>query len=163
MASRLPASSRTGSFSLTVRSMGPRQPSGSNVADLDIILGIVPSFLSCLSANGPTARPVGPVLQALNLSGLHSATRVPFFPSDNCFRGYTNLSLVSLRILALSGLALRVSWADCYQYTVGTSPFSSSHGCELHHQRVVSPAMRRLSPIFTRCGGICSIISLCFE
>ena len=39
-------------------------------------------FLSCLSANGPTARPFGATLQAVNLSGLHSLTRVPFSSSD---------------------------------------------------------------------------------
>ena len=29
-----------------------------------------------------------------------------------------------------------MSWADCYWYTVGTYPFSSSRGCELHHRVV---------------------------
>ena len=42
----------------------------------------VPCFLSCLSRNGPTARPFGTTLLAVNLSGLHSVPRVPFFPSD---------------------------------------------------------------------------------
>ena len=62
--------------------MTPRQPSLFNVADHDIILGSVPCFLSCLPAHGPTARPFGTTLQALDLSDLHSVTRVPFFPSD---------------------------------------------------------------------------------
>ena len=88
---RLLAFSRTGSFSLTVQPIAPRQPSMSNVVDSDNILGSVPRFLSCLSANSPTARPYGPALQALNLSGLHSVTRVPFFPSDivsTCFHSH---------------------------------------------------------------------------
>ena len=75
----------------------------------DIRIGSVPYFLCCLSANGPTARPFGPALRALILSGLHSVTRVPFSPSDIVSASilYT-CSLLSLRILALSGLALRV-------------------------------------------------------
>ena len=54
----------------------------SNVADPDILLGSVPRFLCCLSANGPTDRPVGTALQILNFLGLHGVTRPPFFPSD---------------------------------------------------------------------------------
>ena len=62
--------------------MAPSQLSMSNVADPDIFLGSVPGFLSCLSANGATARPFGPALPALFLLGLHSVTRVPFFTSE---------------------------------------------------------------------------------
>ena len=47
-------------------------------------------------------------------------------------------------------------------HTVGTYPFSSSHGCELRH-RVVYLAMRYFSLIITRCGGICSLGFVCFE
>ena len=82
MARRLRTSSRFGCFSFTVQPMTPRQLSMSNVADFDVLLGSVPCFLSCLSANDPTARPFGTMLQALDFSGLHSVTRVPFFSPD---------------------------------------------------------------------------------
>ena len=58
--------------------MAPRQLSMSNIADSDVLLGSVPCFLSRLPANGPTARPLGTTLQVLDLSSLHSITRVPF-------------------------------------------------------------------------------------
>ena len=101
MARRLRTSWRLGCFSLTVQPMAPHQLSMPNVADPDVIPGSFSCFLSCLSANGPTARPFGTTLQALDLSGLHSVTRVssastpssclPFHPSDqwprpSCFR-----------------------------------------------------------------------------
>ena len=62
--------------------MTPRQLSMSNVADSDALLGNVSLFLFYLPANGLTARPFGTTLQAVNSSGLHSVTRVPFFYSD---------------------------------------------------------------------------------
>ena len=62
--------------------MAPRQLSMSNVADSDVLSGSVSWFLYYLPANGPTARPFGTTLQAVNLSGVHSVTRVPFFSSD---------------------------------------------------------------------------------
>ena len=62
--------------------MAPCQLSMSNVADSDVLLGSVSSFLSHLPANGPTARPFGTTLQVVNSSGLHSVTRVFFFSSD---------------------------------------------------------------------------------
>ena len=62
--------------------MAPRKLSMSNVADPDVLLGSIPCFLSYLSGNGPTASPFGTTLQAVNLSGLNSVTRVPFFSSD---------------------------------------------------------------------------------
>ena len=48
--------------------------------------------------------------------------------------------------VVLRSRVLRVVVTEC-QHS------SSSHGCELHH-RVVYLAMRRLSLIITRCGGI---------
>ena len=61
----------------------PCQPSSrSNFADPGVLLGSVPCLLSCPSANDPTSRPFGPASQALNMSGLHSVSRVPFFPPD---------------------------------------------------------------------------------
>ena len=68
-------------FFLNVEQIAPRQLSMSNVVDSGVLLGSVPCFLPCLSAKTPTARPFGPALQALNFPGLHSVTRVPFFPS----------------------------------------------------------------------------------
>ena len=62
--------------------MAPRQLSMSNAADSDVLLGSVSWFLYYLPAKGPTARPFGTKLQAVNFSGLHSVTRVPFFSSD---------------------------------------------------------------------------------
>ena len=62
--------------------MAPRQLSMSNVPDSDVLLGSASRFLSFLPANRPSARPFGTALQAVNLSGLHSVTRVPFFSSD---------------------------------------------------------------------------------
>ena len=151
MARRLRTSSRLGCFSLTVQPMVPRQPSMSNVADPDIILGSAPCFLSCLPASGPTARPFSTALQGLNLSRPHSVMRVPFFPSDIVFASipYTLLSSHP----CAPWPRLHVFKVDCYWYTVGTYSFSSSHGCELLHT-VVYLAMRRFGLITTRCGGI---------
>ena len=81
-------------------------------------------FLLCFSTNGSTLayffaywlflcnRPFGTTLQTLNLSGFQSVTRVlsslpTLFP-----RPY--LTLGSLRMLALSGVPVRVRWADCH-------------------------------------------------
>ena len=91
---------------LTVEQMAPRKLSMFNVADSDVLSGSVPCFFSCLSANTPTARPFSLALQALNLPGLHNVTRIYFFLSD--IVSASVLPLVSLRTLALSGLALRV-------------------------------------------------------
>ena len=81
MARRLRTSSRLGCFSFHRPTVGPMQLSMSKVSDSDVLLGRVPYFLPCLSANGPTARTFGTTIQAVNLSGLHSVTRVPFFSS----------------------------------------------------------------------------------
>ena len=82
MARRLRTFSRLGCFSFTVQPMASRQLSMSNVADSDVLLGSVSLFLCYLPANAPTARPFGTTFQAVNSSGLHSVTRVPFFSSD---------------------------------------------------------------------------------
>ena len=139
--------------------MAPRQPSMSNIADPDNSLGCVPCLLSRLSANGQTARPFGPALLALNLSGIHSVARVPFFPLLTLFPRLC-LSLVSLRILALSGLALRVFAGRLlliYRRYIPFLELSRSHGCELHHRAAC------LSLTITRCGGIYSLVFVCFE
>ena len=90
----------------------------SNVADSDVPLFRQCSLLPCLSANGPTARIVGIMLQAVNLPDLHNVTRVPFFSS-----GFVSASIPSsLAPFASyrSGVASSVfSQADCYWYTVG--------------------------------------------
>ena len=82
MVRRLVTFSRLGCFSFTVQPVAPRQLFISNVADSDVLLGSVSSFLPYRPANGPTTRPFGTTLQAVNSSGLHSVTRVPFFSSD---------------------------------------------------------------------------------
>ena len=152
MARRLRTSSRFGCFSFTVQPMASRQLSMPNVADIDVLLGSVPCFLSCLSANGPTARPFGTMLQALDFSGLHSVKHV--------FLSFL-LTLVPRLYLPLwlpshpSAQRLRPS---CFRWPIATRyPFSSCHGCELHH-RVVYLAMRHFSLIIMRCGGIYSLI-----
>ena len=67
---------------LTVQLVVPRQPPVSNVADSDILLSSVLCFLPDRSGDCPTTRPFGPALQALNFCGLHSVTRIHFFPCD---------------------------------------------------------------------------------
>ena len=70
MARRLRTSSRLDRFSFTVQPMAPRQLSMSSVADSDVLLCSVFLFLSYLPANGPTTRPFGTTLRAVNSSGL---------------------------------------------------------------------------------------------
>ena len=129
----------------------------------------VPSSCSCrfslprfrsLAANLPRFRflSVGATLQALTLSDLRGVIRVPVFPSD-----FVSESIPSSCFLS-HPCAQRPRPSChrrpiCYWYSVGAYPFSSSHGFELHH-RVVHLAMRHFSLTITRCGGICSLISL---
>ena len=80
MATRLPicalvAYSRTGSF---FYNMALLQPYRHNVADPDNGASSIAGVLSCLSANGLTSRPLGPVLQVPALPGLHRMTGIPF-------------------------------------------------------------------------------------
>ena len=66
---------------------------------------------------------------------------VPFFSFDFVFRAYTFLlfPFTSSRSVALPFV---FSWADCYLWTVGICPTSSSHGCRFD-RRVVYFAISR--------------------
>ena len=141
--------------------MAPRRLSMSNVADSDVLLGSVSWFPYYLPANGPTDRPFGTTPQAVNSSGLHSVKIVPFFSSDLVSASIppTWATCASLRTVTAPFV---FSKADCYWYTVGTYPFSSSHGCELHH-RVAYLAMKYSSLITTRYGEHYRLILASFE
>ena len=78
------------------------------------------------------------------------------------FRVYTFL-FGSLRILALSGRAPRVFVGRLLLVYRWCIPFPEVlRCCELRH-RVVYVAMRHLTLVITRCGGIYSLIFVCFE
>ena len=132
----------------------------SNVADSDVLLGSVPFFLSFLSANGSTARPFGTTLQAVNLSGLHRVTRVPFFSSDIVSASIPSslAPFASLRSVARPS-CFRKPIATGIPYLVAIYPFSSSHGCWLRH-RVVYLAMRHFASLLRGVGE--SITSFSF-
>ena len=61
----------------------------------------------------PPARPFGTTLQAVNSSGLHSVTRIPFFSSDLVSTSipYFLSPFAFLRSVAAHFV---FSWVDCY-------------------------------------------------
>ena len=104
MAPRLPISYRAGYFSFAAQPMPSRQLDTSNMADFDVALGGAPCFLSCLSAKRPDRSPLRPRATGPTLVWL-SQSDMLFLLSFLAVFPRLYLSLVCLRLLALSGLS----------------------------------------------------------